>query len=157
MMKYPAMRSGASGIYAAATEMMGFDLCMLNMTQLNSYYRDPYLQAVLAQCDAGTRKTMADSRFYGWDHYRAKDRWLTLQDSGERLISCRQTGFQLCAPHDPGALSRGLPVRYGGGASHRPWPCPRRPTSRPSPTRRLDFYSGKGASAPEQTSERLTS
>lgn len=105
LVKYPAMRSGASGIYAAATEMMGFDLCMLNMTQLNSYYRDPYLQAVLAQCDAGTRKAMADSRFYGWDHYRAKDRWLTLQDSGERLISCRQTGFQLCAPHDPGALA----------------------------------------------------
>jgi hypothetical protein len=105
LVKYPAMRSRASGIYAAATATMGFDLCMLNMTQLNSYYRDPYLETVLAQCDAGTRKALADSRFYGREHYRAKDRWLTLQDSGERLISCSQAGFQLRAPQDPAALA----------------------------------------------------
>jgi hypothetical protein len=105
LVKYPAMRSGASGIYAAATEVMGSDLCMLNMSQLNSYYRDPYLHAVLAQCDAVTRKAIADSRFYGWEHYHAKDRWLKLKDSEERLISCRHDGFQLCAPQEPAALA----------------------------------------------------
>ena len=104
LVKYPAMRSGASGIYAAATDSMGFDLCMLNMSQLNSYYRDPYLHAVVAESGVSLGQDLADSRFYGWDDYRAEKRWLRLKDTEERLISCRPEGFQLCAPQDPEAL-----------------------------------------------------
>lgn len=103
LVKYPAMRSGESGIYASSTEKMGFDLCMLNMSQLNSYYRDPYLQAVIEESGVREGRDIADSRFYGWEHYRAKDRWIKLHDSEAPLLSCRRDGFQLCAPKDPAA------------------------------------------------------
>ncbi|WP_082547938.1 DUF262 domain-containing protein [Massilia sp. Root335] len=105
LVKYPAMRSGESGIYASSTERMGFDLCMLNASQLNSYYRDPYLQAVIVASGVREGKNVADCRFYGWDDYHAVDRWIKLQDSDDKLISCRDGGFQLCAPKGPTALA----------------------------------------------------
>lgn len=99
------MRSGESGIYASSTEQMGFDLCMLNASQLNSYYRDPYLQAVIVASGVQEGKDVAQCRFYGWDDYHAADRWIKLQDSDDKLISCRDGGFQLCAPKAPTALA----------------------------------------------------
>lgn len=105
LVKYPAMRSGESGIYASSTEAMGFDLCMLNASQLNSYYRDPYLRAVIVASGVQEGKDVAECRFYGWDDYHAKNRWIKLQDSHEKLISCRENGFQLCAPQNPAALA----------------------------------------------------
>jgi hypothetical protein len=105
LVRYPAMRSGESGIYASSTESMGFDLCMLNVSQLNSYYRDPYLQAVIVASGVREGKEVADCRFYGWDDYLAKDRWIRLQDSDDKVISCRANGFQLRAPQNPAALA----------------------------------------------------
>lgn len=105
LVKYPAMRSGDSGIYASSAEGMGFDLCMLNASQLNSYYRDPYLQAVIVASGAREGKEVADCRFYGWDDYLARDRWIRLQESDDKVMSCRDGGFQLCAPKDPTALA----------------------------------------------------
>lgn len=105
LVQYPAMRSGESGIYASSTESMGFDLCMLNASQLNSYYRDPYLQAVIVASGVREGKDVADCRFYGWDDYHAEDRWIKLQDSDDKIISCRENGFQLSAPRNPAALA----------------------------------------------------
>jgi hypothetical protein len=105
LVRYPAMRSGESGIYASSTERMGFDLCMLNASQLNSYYRDPYLQAVIVASGVREGKDVADCRFYGWDDYQAEDRWIKLQDSDDRVLSCRANGFQLSAPQNPAALA----------------------------------------------------
>lgn len=105
LVQYPVMRSGASGIYASSTESMGFDLCMLNASQLNSYYRDPYLQAVIVASGVREGTDVADCRFYGWDDYHAEDRWIKLQDSDDKIISCRENGFQLSAPRNPAALA----------------------------------------------------
>lgn len=46
LVKYPAMREGTSGIYATASYELGYDLCALKRSQLNSNYRDPYLLAI---------------------------------------------------------------------------------------------------------------
>lgn len=105
LVKYPAMRSGESGIYASSTEKMGFDLCMLNRTQLNSYYRDPYLLAVIKESGVSETEDIEEAWFYGWDHYHAADRWIKLRASGEGLLRCCQSGFQLRAPQDPAALA----------------------------------------------------
>ena len=39
------MREGASGIYASVGGNMGYLVCMLDKTQMNGRYRDPYLAA----------------------------------------------------------------------------------------------------------------
>ena len=44
-------------------------------------YRDPYLQAVIVESGVREGKDVAECRFYGWDDYHAKDRWIKLQDS----------------------------------------------------------------------------
>ena len=40
------MRTGATGIYVGTDEHLGYSMCMLNATQLNGYYWDPFLLAV---------------------------------------------------------------------------------------------------------------
>lgn len=44
--KYPAMREGRSGIYVGANGALGYLVCMLDRSQMNSWYRDPYLSAI---------------------------------------------------------------------------------------------------------------
>ncbi len=105
LVKYPAMRSGESGIYASSTEKMGFDMCMLNRTQLNSYYRDPYLLAVIEESGVSETDDIEEAWFYGWDHYHAADRWIKLRATGEGLMRCRESGFELLAPQAPAALA----------------------------------------------------
>jgi hypothetical protein len=52
VVKYPAMREGASGIYATPYGPPGFSLCMLEGSAMNGYYRDPFLLAVARESDA---------------------------------------------------------------------------------------------------------
>lgn len=85
--KYQVMREGRSGIYAG----LGYNLCMLDKTQMNSWYRDPYLAAI--QRESGVMDA-ADEWFTG---YETEPRWLRLKVSGTEL-RCVQEGLQLRPP-----------------------------------------------------------
>jgi hypothetical protein len=116
LVKYPAMRSGSSGLYVSASGAMGFDLCMMEKWQLNSYYRDPYLLAVIRESAAKEGVDVAKLKHYGWDGYRQDGRWIELVRSGEKAISCRDYGYQLHAPTDQPQLSASWPAVQDCGA-----------------------------------------
>lgn len=97
LIKYSTMRAGYSGLYISSSGAMGFDLCMMERRQLNSYYRDPYLLAVIEQSKAKVGQDVAELRHYGWDGYQPKGRWIKLARTVEDLMSCRAEGFQLQA------------------------------------------------------------
>lgn len=88
------MREGKSGIYFAEGGKIGFRLCMLDKTQLNSWYRDPYLLA--AWRESGSKAAVTDPWFTG---YETDHRWLTLRKS-ETKMRCIDTGFRLQPPPD---------------------------------------------------------
>jgi hypothetical protein len=92
--KYDAMREGKSGIYFAEGGTMGFQLCMLDKTQLNSWYRDPFLLAVWKATDH--RDAVTNPLFTG---YETGARWMTLRAS-ETRVRCITEGFQLMPPPD---------------------------------------------------------
>lgn len=92
LVKYDAMREGKSGIYFAEGGEMGFRLCMLDKTQLNSWYRDPFLLAVWR--DADVSAAVRDPWFTG---YETAPRWITLKKSGVRM-RCIDNGFLLDPP-----------------------------------------------------------
>jgi hypothetical protein len=98
LVKYDAMRSGKSGIYFTVGGKMGFQLCMLDKTQLNSWYRDPFLLAVRGATDM--KEAVEDPRFMG---YETAARWIGLRSSNTR-VRCVQQGFQLMPP--PGAADQ---------------------------------------------------
>jgi len=85
--KYPVMREGRSGIYAG----LGYSVCMLDKTQMNSWYRDPYLAAI--QRESGVVGT-TDQWFTG---YETEPRWLRLKASGTEF-RCVPEGLQLRPP-----------------------------------------------------------
>jgi hypothetical protein len=91
LVKYPAMRVGASGIYVGQGGM-GYRLCMMNKRQMNSYYRDAFLFAVYREL--GAPSTIEDPWFTGYETDR---RAMTLVRSGVE-IECAQNGFVLRAP-----------------------------------------------------------
>jgi len=97
LVKYSAMREGGSGIYVSSSGAMGFDLCMMYQKHLNSYYRDPYLFAVIALSGAKEGKDVAKLWHYGVDDCRPERRWIELVPTGEKIMSCRGQGFQLQA------------------------------------------------------------
>ena len=96
--KYPAMREGSSGLYVSSSGAMGFDLCMMYQTRLSSYYRDPYLFAVIALSDAKEGQDVVKLWHYGWDDCRPERRWIELLRTGEKVMSCRREGFELQVP-----------------------------------------------------------
>lgn len=98
LVKYGAMREGKSGIYFAEGGRMGFQLCMLNKTQLNSWYRDPYLLAIGRA--SGVANSIRDAWFMG---YETEARWMTLAKSGVR-IRCIDKGYRLQPPSDDAQL-----------------------------------------------------
>ncbi len=106
LVKYPEMREGRSGIYAAPADL-GFSLCMLDRQQLNSYYRDPFLLSIARRCKAGTRVkggvdgSNVDPWFTG---YPAVPRWLHLKNSNVQ-IRCIDTGFLVKPPDEPALLA----------------------------------------------------
>ena len=98
LVKYPAMREGRSGLYVSSSGAMGFDLCMMDRRHLNSYYRDPYLFAVIALSGAKECQDVSKLRHYGWDGCQPERRWIELLRTGEKLMSCTREGFKLQAP-----------------------------------------------------------
>jgi len=98
LVRYEAMREGASGIYASVGGAMGYRVCMLNKTQMNGKYRDPYLTALVRE--AGATGAVVDGErgpfFIGG--YVEDDRWICLRESGTTLHSTAG-GFVLRPPH----------------------------------------------------------
>lgn len=97
LVKYPIMRSGASGIYTGHNGEMGYELCMLDRTQMNSRYRDPFLSAIAQK--SGALAELNELVFTG---YETEKRWLQLRTSGTR-IRCAHEGFVVAAPPDVNA------------------------------------------------------
>ncbi|TAL98649.1 MAG: DUF262 domain-containing protein [Paraburkholderia sp.] len=92
--KYPTMRSGNSGIYVGSNGVLGYSVCMLDKSQMNSWYRDPYLSAI--QRESGTPSAVEDPWFTG---YETEPRRMRLKASGIE-IQCVPEGLQLHAPAD---------------------------------------------------------
>lgn len=92
LVRYPRMREGASGIYFGSNGVLGYSLCMLRKTQLNSNYRDPFLLAILEQ--SGSQKDVKDPWFTG---YPSAPRWMELRRSSTGL-RCVESGIELNAP-----------------------------------------------------------
>jgi hypothetical protein len=92
--KYRTMREGASGIYFAEGGQLGYSLCNLKggRTQVNSWYRDPYLLTIWRQL--GEPTAIEDPWFLG---YEWSPRWLRFRSSGTGL-RCTSSGFGLSAP-----------------------------------------------------------
>ena len=76
LVKYPAMRSGTSGIYVSHPGTpMGFDLLMLDKIKLSSYYDDAYITAAVE--NSGIARDEVAYWFYGGDEHRDQtQRWL---------------------------------------------------------------------------------
>jgi hypothetical protein len=98
LVKYDAMRTGKSGIYFTVGGSMGFELCMLDKTQLNSWYQDPFLLAVWRA--TATWGAVELTYFTG---YETNERWMKLRASNTK-VRCLRQGFQLTAP--PGEADR---------------------------------------------------
>ena len=86
------MRTGTSGMYATDDGTLGFSVCMLDKTQMNSHYRDAYLYAV-AQT-SGAPEAIERHWFTG---YESDARWMRLKASGT-MIRCVTNGFALKPP-----------------------------------------------------------
>ncbi len=97
LVKYPAMREGESGLYVGLNGALGYSLCMLRKQQLNSYYRDPYLLAIVRRSGA-PGEAVVDPWFMGYEHQL---RWLQLARSGVRL-RCAEAAFELRPPTQAG-------------------------------------------------------
>ena len=93
--KYPAMREGTSGIYVGANGVLGYSVCMLNKSQMNSWYRDPYLLAIYR--DSGATNAVEDPWFTG---YETEPRSIRLKKSGTELL-CVKDGLLLRPPSPP--------------------------------------------------------
>lgn len=106
--RYPIMRSGKSGIYCGFSQKSGFEMCMLDKRQMNSYYRDPYLSALLKE--SGVAASVEDPMFTG---YEWEERWMELVASGTK-IRCVDKGWALAPPKAAEARERfsGVVDRY---------------------------------------------
>lgn len=90
VVKHPEMREGTSGIYVSEGGEMGYAVCALRRTQLNSNYRDPFLLAILHRSGVDANQAN-DPWFFG---YQDKPRWLTLKHA-EVGIRCVEQGLVL--------------------------------------------------------------
>ncbi|MGY2084866.1 DUF262 domain-containing protein [Blastococcus sp. SYSU DS0539] len=87
LVRYPCMREGGTGIYYGIDGVLGYSLCMLRRTQLNSNYRDPFLLAVLRE--SGVSDAVRNPWFTGWP---TTARWMELLRSGTGLRA-EEPGF----------------------------------------------------------------
>jgi hypothetical protein len=95
--KYPAMREGRSGIYTGTNGALGYGVCMLDKSQMNSWYRDPYLAAI--QRASGVVGAV-DQRWGNgpwFTGYETETRWMCLKASGAAM-QCVENGLLLRAP-----------------------------------------------------------
>ncbi|HSH60217.1 MAG TPA: hypothetical protein VK988_11365 [Acidimicrobiales bacterium] len=98
LVRYTAMRDGQSGIYASPSGRMGYSICMLNKTQMNGRYRDPYLLAVVSEAHAeASVDDAADGGPWFRGGYVTDERWMYLLRSGTGL-RCVADGFALTPP-----------------------------------------------------------
>jgi len=104
LIKYPSMRSGATGIYYGADGKLGYSMCMLRTTRLNGRYRDPILLEVWAASEVGER--VEDPWFTG---YETNPRWLRLVRSGVGIRSVSD-GFTLQGPEDEALQSKFIDI-----------------------------------------------
>ncbi|OHV22689.1 DUF262 domain-containing protein [Rhizobium sp. RMa-01] len=94
MTKYPAMRSGKSGIFISSSYEMGFDLCMMEQTRLSSYYSDPYVRAVLELAGVSHDQHFAVWH-YGYAGYEADSRWSLYSSNNRHFLRVTQAGFEI--------------------------------------------------------------
>lgn len=99
------MREGASGIYASLGGAMGYRICMLNKTQMNGKYRDPYLTALVREAGAGSDVDDGESGPFFIGGYVEEERWMFLRRSW-RGLHCSADGFVLKPPRREGFLER---------------------------------------------------
>lgn len=83
------MRDGCSGLYVGVNGVLGYNVCMLDRSQMNSWYRDPYLSAI--HRESGVGAAVEDPWFTG---YETEPRWMRLQASGIE-IRCVDEGLAL--------------------------------------------------------------
>jgi Protein of unknown function DUF262 len=105
LVRYDTMREGASGIYASVGGNMGYLVCMLEKTQMNGRYRDPYLAALARQAgaDAGFLKYAAGPVFAGG--HVDYERWMEFPRSGA-AVRCTSDGWVLQRPEREEFLER---------------------------------------------------
>ncbi|KAB7739778.1 DUF262 domain-containing protein [Nostocoides sp. F2B08] len=94
VVKYRAMRAGASGRYYAHGRRMGFSLTNLpgGKKYRNAYYHDPYLLTIYRELGEPDEVQRPSFSGYEWD-----PRWLRLAGSGVG-IRCVPAGYELLAP-----------------------------------------------------------
>jgi hypothetical protein len=97
--RYEAMREGPSGIYASIGGAMGYRICMLNKTQMNGNYRDPYLTALVREAGVGGDVIDGERGPFFLGGYVEQERWMYLRTSGAGL-HCSAIGFVLKPPRD---------------------------------------------------------
>ncbi|MGB3360693.1 MAG: DUF262 domain-containing protein [Rhodococcus qingshengii] len=98
LVRYGAMREGASGIYASVGGNMGYLVCMLEKTQMNGRYRDPYLAALAREADAGDAGLLegAGGPVFAGGSVESF-RWMDLARSGA-AVRCVRDGWVLRRP-----------------------------------------------------------
>jgi hypothetical protein len=105
VVRYDTMRQGASGIYASVGGNMGYLVCMLDKTQMNGRYRDPYLAALARQAgaDAGLPEGAVEPVFTGGRVEYL--RWMEFPRSGA-AVRCAPDGWVLRRPEREEFLER---------------------------------------------------
>lgn len=98
LVKYPAMLCGESGLYVGSNGAMGFDLCMLDKTTLNGWYRDPYLYALANLAGVDMREEISGLWFKG---HMYEGRWLKVEAHGAKIRSVPE-GWQIQPPEETG-------------------------------------------------------
>jgi hypothetical protein len=105
LVRYDSMRQGASGIYASVGGNMGYLVCMLDKTQMNGRYRDPYLVALAQQADAdGGLPEGATAPVFAGGHVEYL-RWMEFPPSGA-AVRCTPDGWVLQRPEREEFLER---------------------------------------------------
>jgi hypothetical protein len=97
LVRYPAMRTGKSGIYRSPDGMMGYSLCMLEGEYLNGYYRDPYLHALINEAGAAHSVVGTDKGGPWFIGQAANEHWMELKDSGVQ-VRAAPAGFEIKPP-----------------------------------------------------------
>ena len=122
--KYPAMREGTSGIYITEDGELGYEVCAMKRSNLNSWYRDPYLLAIYQSLGVD-RHRLEDPWYMG---YARTPRWLRIRRTDIALRSVQQ-GLEIAVP--PDLVDEVAPiVRRVVEVEERPggflWPAPQR-------------------------------
>jgi hypothetical protein len=108
------MREGQSGIYVGSNGVLAYNICMLNKTQMNSWYRDPFLLAIYQEI--GGDDVLEDPWFTG---YETEERFLRLKKSSTEL-QCLQDRLVLRSPSTSAQAEVFLQIcaKHGVGADH---------------------------------------